>query len=756
MLSVSKKKSERAQRLRSFGAIAVAFALVSACASTERLRGLVLSPNETLLDTANEAADDPSQIETDDGAGGTAGNSARPISASRIPAIAKPEASAERAAIADAPALGVENINVVVPPLALPGFIDLVFGKMLQTPYVTGPGISDRSDIVQLRSSGELPAEVFLGLVTESLKDFGVAVEAKDGAYRIFQSSELQARIPRFVRTRARPQTPAALRPVIQYVELNAISASDMAGILEQAFSSRRDSLRVDAEDQSNFIILNGLPDDVSAALSIIEEMDELRYAGTQVQRYSPLYWSASALSQELNRILTAEGWKVSDNESRQLPVLILAIEQSNDLLIFTRTTEVRRRASFWLRELDRPSSRGGEAQIFTYSVRHLNAEVLAATVNRILAAAPSDTRSRADIRRQQLRDFASGRNQPGDGDPSAATPAATGRLVVDPTGNRIMFSGSASEFDRLRDVLQTLDQPAAEVLIEAAVAQVTLSDSINSGVEWVIQNVGAEDVIREISTGGTGIALFGDLDGEREVTSSFTPFDQADATVDFNALASNSEITLLATPRIVARSGAIARVQVGAEVPTLSSQRLPVGGGAGGNTDVISSVVYRSTGIILEIEPIVFSNDRIDLTVRQEVSSTAPTSGPVDSPTFNNTSVSTQLSLEDGSTAVIGGLIQDNLSESESGVPFLKDVPILGRAFRSEATSSDRTELVILITAYVLRGQQDKTALANNLSREINRTMARPDLLTLRPRTPLLRFLNNEDKESARDDAAE
>jgi general secretion pathway protein D len=150
---------------------------------------------------------------------------------------------------------------------------------------------------------------------------------------------------------------------------------------------------------------------------------------------------------------------------------------------------------------------------------------------------------------------------------------------------------------------------------------------------------------------------------------------------------------------------------------------------------DVISSVEYRSTGIILQIEPIVFSDNRIDLTISQEVSSALPTAGPISSPTFANTSVTTQLSLEDGATAVIGGLIQDNVTREERGIPFLKDVPLLGRAFSTETQSVDRSELVILITAYILRDKSQKAALANTLSAQIDRTLRTDNLVTLRPR---------------------
>jgi len=146
--------------------------------------------------------------------------------------------------------------------------------------------------------------------------------------------------------------------------------------------------------------------------------------------------------------------------------------------------------------------------------------------------------------------------------------------------------------------------------------------------------------------------------------------------------------------------------------------------------------VEYRSTGVLLNIEPIVFSGNRIDLTVTQEVSATIDVSNSsISSPTISNRSISTQLSLEDGATAVMGGLIQENLIRSDTGIPFLKDIPGVGAAFSVDSYSVDRTELVVLITAYVIRGQEDKTRFVQYLSSRVE-GLLRDDqrLLTLNP----------------------
>ncbi len=703
--------------------LAGACLLLAGCAVSKPLPDYSISANETA--DVKGADNDPSGSVAV--SGGDAGDNDGEINQLRsVPTIGETQSQAGAAA-GQAPAFGVEQVDTVVPPLALPAFIDLVFGQILNVPYTTGPGVAQRSEIVQLRSSGTMSSEVFFGLVTMTLKDYGIRVSPEDGVYQILEDSALKARIPRFIRSRARSETPAGLRPIVQYVELNAIDATTMAGILDQALGDNNQNLSINAQSSGNFVILNGLPEDVNAALSIIYDMDELQFAGTQVQRVSPRYWNAGDLAEELRNILGAEGWQVSLDPRTPMPILLLAVQRSNDLLIFTREDQARARVVYWIRELDRPTQQGDAPQVFVYSVKNMDATVLANTVNQVLSGidAQSGPPGLAAARARAAASAA------GDGNGGGAP---IGGLVVDPLGNRLVFSGTPNEYERLLPLLRQLDLPPAEVLVEVMIAQVQLTDSTEFGVDWTIRNLNDQAfnnpnrVGTDAASGLSGIVSSGGFGPGGVAFGVLSP----DVEVAIDAFAQNNQVNVLSTPRLLARSGASAQVQVGTEVPIVSSQ----GTDATGNVNsIIQQVEYRATGIVLQIEPIVFSDNRIDLTISQEVSSSLPAVGVNGNPIFNNTSVSTQLSLEDGGTAVIGGLIQDNITRDNSGVPFVKDVPVLGALFSTNTTSVDRTELVILIKAYVVRGQADRSAFANKYRNEIDQTLQENNLKTLRPR---------------------
>lgn len=719
------------------GAALAVLAMIAGCATSRNERPYA---TRTYQSTDIERPE-PETLDEDALTGSSgASDGARPRSRLvGVPTIATGTGEEEEDGAGAEPPLKVSEIDAVVPPLDLPMFIDLVFGEMLQVPYVTGPGVAARKEIVQLRSSGTMPARTFLDLVKVALGDYGVRVSLENGVYQVVEDSALQTRRPRFIKSRSRPDTPVTLRPIVQFVELNAVSAGDMSAILQQAFGSQGQNLKFEPDPESNYIVLTGLPDDVNAALSIIYEMDELRYAGTQVQRYTPGHWNSGELAREVERILTAEGWQISTRESTPRPILLLPVAYSNDLLVFSRTPEARARVNFWLSELDRPIQKADGPQLFVYNVKNLNAEVLALTANQVLSG--GQLRDPASIIEAQARAQRTGAaGAAGANGTNGAAPGAIGDFVVDPLGNRLIFSGTSSEYERVLPMLKQLDVPPPEVLIEVMIAQVTLTDSTQFGVDWTIRNLSDNNLVGNTAAGltdaGSGLSGIVSRGGFGPAGIAFGIF-SPDVDVSIDAFAENSQVNILSTPRLVARSGSSASVQVGTDVPIITSQRAaPNQTGAGDLLDTLQTIEYRSTGIILNIEPIVFSDNRIDLTISQEVSSTsAPAAGAIPSPTINNTSVSTLLSLQDGATAVIGGLIQDTVNRNENGVPFLKDVPIFGNLFSSDSVSVDRTELVILITAYVLRNQADRDAFVERFTRDIDRTLAEDNLITLRPR---------------------
>ncbi len=645
----------------------------------------------------------------------------------RIPSVSRTDdiAPADNSAEPRGPEPSSATVDAVVPALPIPQFIDVVFGDMLGVPYTTGPGVAERTELVQLRSSGRMLSADFLELVSQSLESYAIRVFPADGVYQVVTDASLQSKMPRFIKSRSRADIPEEQRPVVQFVELDAVSANEMEAILRQAFPDKQ-TLKIETNPRLNVLTLTGMPRDLDGALSIIDQLDELAYAGSQAERYSPIFWSASQLASEVAALLEAEGWQTSTNKSVQKPILIMPVEYSNDLFVFSRSPAGLSRVRFWLSELDRPTRQGNAPQVYIFDVQNVDAQLLADVAGNVIARQSVSVTNAPALSSGDASTLAGAAPAPG---LSPANASGPGNIVVNALSNQIIYTGTPTQYDLVYPMLKQLDRAPAEVMIEVTIAEITLTDDTQYGVEFFIDSLGGSDVTATFGSEGLGIGGVG--------TSIGLFSGNVEAALNF--FAKNNLLNVLSTPRLTARSGGSAQIQVGQDVPLITSQRAAESQ-SGGNTDILQSVDYRSTGVLLSIEPIVFGDNRVDLSITQEVSTAIPTtSSEISSPTISNRSVTTQLSLEDGATAVLGGLIQETTTRDETGTPILKDLPLVGNLFRNTSLSSTRTELIVLITAYVIRDGQEKQAFTDELVNRFNLTAETAgDLSTYTGENPL------------------
>jgi general secretion pathway protein D len=290
--------------------------------------------------------------------------------------------------------------------------------------------------------------------------------------------------------------------------------------------------------------------------------------------------------------------------------------------------------------------------------------------------------------------------------------------VVIDTAGNRILFRGTRREFAQMLRLLRELDVAPKQVLVEITIAEVSLTDETRFGMEWFLD--------RQITGGSIQATTGGGL--AREVAglgiTYARSFDQTSVTAALSAIATNQNLNIISTPKLMARSGGQAQILVGNDVPIITSQRATDVQSAG-DTDVLQTVQYRQTGVILNIRPVVLDDDHIDLEIFQEVSSQQPNlTSAISSPVISNRSVTTRLSLRAGMTAVLGGMIQDSQTMGQRGVPLLKDIPLIGRAFRTDSASKHKTELLVLVTPRVIREDKTMQDLAANFGSAMNGLM--------------------------------
>jgi len=316
-------------------------------------------------------------------------------------------------------------------------------------------------------------------------------------------------------------------------------------------------------------------------------------------------------------------------------------------------------------------------------------------------------------------------------------------RIIPNGQNNAVLLYATAPERDTIEAMLRKIDILPLQVRIDATVAEVTLNDSLQYGTQFFFR-AGINGALNFSPAGAAAGAFASGFPG-------FVLSGPGNGNAALNALQAVTDVKVLSSPQVLVLDNEAARLQVGNLVPylTTSSQSQITA-----NAPVVNSIDYRETGVILEVTPQVNSGGLVTLDVSQEVSDVVPgqTTAGINSPTFSQRNVSSRVVVQDGQTVGLAGLIRDTANQSSSGIPFLKDVPLLGLLAGSQNNARNRTELLVLITPHVVHDQRDARALTEDLRDQLINAARLPDALqqghasgSADPQRPLRRTLRLE-----------
>jgi general secretion pathway protein D len=263
--------------------------------------------------------------------------------------------------------------------------------------------------------------------------------------------------------------------------------------------------------------------------------------------------------------------------------------------------------------------------------------------------------------------------------------------MVVDERANALVFYTSGSEYQALLPLLTKLDTLPKQVSMDIVIAEVTLKDEFKFGVEWALSrsevNLTTQGAFGATTVGGLGLIING---AEGPLTGSF--------------LSSNSLVKVLSSPTIIARDGVAANINVGSEISVVGqTTQDPINGDR-----QTTSSEYRKTGIDVTVTPTVNAEGIVVMEVSMSISNSVPSSsGASGNPDIFSREISTEVVAESGNTVLLGGLISESFSTGGDGVPGLSRIPLLGNLFKADSDSTDRTELIMLVTPKVLDSAQ-------------------------------------------------
>ena len=567
-------------------------------------------------------------------------------------------------------------------------FINEIFGEELGMSFVISPGLRGRSDLVTLKLTEPLPPNQLFTMARRVLREYGVDItSAEEGILTFVPSKDISSRdVPLFVSGRALPDVPPSHRIIFQLVQLKVVRGPQVRGWLSEAFDHQ--DLEVIEDPDRNALLLKGSSDMLARAIAMIDVLDQPLLRGSYGMIIEPVYMRAQDLTQALHEVLHAEGYQASIGTAGVGgSIVLLALPDVDKVIAFAADQATLEHVEQWARTLDSRGKESVNTAVFSYEVLNTQAEDLTETLNRMFGFGMN-----AGLQG----------NGTGEGERMPRTEAAgsaSDRIVVDKNRNMLLFRGSGDEWAEILNVIEKLDRAVPSALIEVLIAEVTLSDQEKSGVEFLVRGgINDYDIVGEVEGLGLGSAgLSVTLDSAGETRAALNLFYRDD------------RVVIRSRPRLLVKSGETATIEVGNEIPVVT--RISEDERQSANAaNILQDVNYRKTGVQLEIKPIVQTNGLVDLQISQQLSEARPTAATslAGTPTILNRQISTSLTLKDGGSLLLGGLISGSQSAGQSGIPVLGRLPAVGRLFRADSIQEDRTELLIMVTPYVIANHDE------------------------------------------------
>ena len=539
--------------------------------------------------------------------------------------------------------------------LPVSAFINQVFGEELGLSFTIEPEVQRLPDLVTLRLSEEVTPEDLFKVSQRTLAAYGVSIEQQTGllVFSVNRNASVNDS-PIVVRGRALPEVPESHRPVFMFVPLSMINHIKLSQWLKRLMKGK--DISIEGVPDANAVLLSGKPSTIEQALAMIEVFDQPNMRGKYSKVVTPNYADARSLAKDVSTILQVEGIDATIKPPLG-GVILLPLEVGNQIAVFSSDVTVLEYIIEWISVLDRNQALGVDNGVFYQRLSNARAGDVVEVLNSLLI------------------------NQDEDEDESI-------RFIADENRNAVIFSGSGENWVQFLETIKKMDQPVPSVLVEVLLVEVTLNDQESTGIEFLARSGDVSySTLRGLGLGANGLNITLDRAGETRAV--------------LNAFYESSRANIRSRPRLMVKSGESASIDVGNEIPVITSSSQ---GTDGANAPVLQNIQYRKTGVILDIQPVVHSSGYVDITVSQELSEAQQTStSTIDSPTIFRRKLETTVTLGDGGSVLLGGLISRTITDGKSGVAGLGKIPVLGRLFRVDTEVEDRTELMMLIIPYIL-----------------------------------------------------
>jgi general secretion pathway protein D len=598
-----------------------------------------------------------------------------------------------------------------------------VLGDILRVTYAIDPAVTGT---VSIKTAGPVPARSTLALFETALQQANAGISIRNGAYSVVpaQTGSTDA---------ASGITAAAPGDQLGYgsraIRLKHISAKEMAEILKPY--AKEGITRIDSE--RNVLVLTGNGAQFEGWLDTIRTFDVNWLANKSVGVFRIENMPAAEMIRNLGEVL---GNANIDDQMAKLST----IDANNSVLVIARTRATLGSVKLWIDRLDAAGSTG--MQIHTYDMKFARAQDVAPVLAGLLGAttsapeagggkkaaaetpagaAPSESSNGLDepapnpggemaqpqpggsaADNNGFGAFAKFADQPGQG--------TRMRIVPNAQSNALLIYSTRQQFDKVRDVLRTIDVPQRQVLVEATIVEVTLNNDLKYGVQFFLD---------KLINGTKIVGGFSEGDSIKPIQSApgFSLAVGLSSRAVIEALSGVTAINVISSPNVMVLNNETARLAVGDQVPIATQSRQD---SLSRDPVVVNTIEFRDTGVIFDVTPRINSGGSVTLNIAQEVSSVQRQAQQTLTPTISQRKLRSSVTANNGETIILGGLFSNSTSRSQSGLPGMQRAGILGKLLGSTSNYSTKTELLVLISPRIISDKMEARAATNEMRARI------------------------------------
>ncbi len=579
--------------------------------------------------------------------------------------------------------------------------LEVLLGEVLDLNYVISKKV--RGDIT-LRMVGRFYEEELLDLIQTALNVNGLALVNEEDLTKVtlLETAKMEPGALRF----GKMIENQGAGIVTQIIPLSYIAPHALIPTLRGFLSPAGMTM---APKDAHAIIVVDKSSNMERLVAMIDVFDVPFFAGKAVKFYDVKYVNVTNLAKDLKSLAASLG---ASSQGSVAHIGFIPMTDTNKLLVAVNSPEMLSTIDFWIDNMDVKSR--GDAQIYIYKLQHKKANSMATILNDLFA-------------KGGVSGAEGGSSPEGQAEGGASGQAGPVTVIPDADSNALVIKALAQDYQNIRRIIEVMDATPKQVLIEVLIAEVTLNDSMAYGVEYFLRNDGLkqgaaislEDPLNSL----LGRATFPPVTPQELALRSGSRFFLLHKDLDaiLTLLDTTSRVEILSTPRIMVRHEQKASIQVGQEEPIITQQLQQPSPNEPAQFVTSNTIQYKDIGVILTVTPRIGENDMITLDIKQEVTSViAPASPNIDSPAFSARKASTSLVVQNGRTVVLGGIIERRKVSDVRRVPVISRIPVLGNLFKSKSNRVVRTELLLILTPYIVSSPED----ADRVTREFERQL--------------------------------